>query len=64
MLGVPVLAGAATLRHCRSAHVARHLEDKPQLAKKFYAVVAVAMLLGLSLNYAGIYAVRMLFQRY
>ena len=37
------------------------LEDKPRLAKKFYAIVAVSMLLGLSLNYAGIHAVKMLF---
>jgi Mn2+/Fe2+ NRAMP family transporter len=37
------------------------LEDKPRIAKKFYAVVAVSMLVGPLLNFVGIHAVRMLF---
>lgn len=61
MLGVPVLAGSAAYAVAEARVWRGTLEDKPQLAKKFYAVVAVAMLLGLSLNYAGIHAVKMLF---
>jgi NRAMP (natural resistance-associated macrophage protein)-like metal ion transporter len=61
MLGVPVLAGAAAYAIAEARVWRGTLEDKPQLAKKFYAVVAVSMLLGLSLNYAGIHAVKMLF---
>jgi NRAMP (natural resistance-associated macrophage protein)-like metal ion transporter len=61
MLGVPVLAGAAAYAIAEARVWRGTLEDKPRLAKKFYAVVAVSMLLGLSLNYAGIHAVKMLF---
>jgi NRAMP (natural resistance-associated macrophage protein)-like metal ion transporter len=61
MLGVPVLAGAAAYAIAEARVWRGTLEDKPPLAKKFYAVVAVSMLLGLSINYAGIHAVKMLF---
>ena len=61
MLGVPVLAGSAAYAAAEALLWRGTLEDKPRLAKKFYAVVAVAMLLGLLLNYAGIHAVKMLF---
>jgi NRAMP (natural resistance-associated macrophage protein)-like metal ion transporter len=61
MLGVPVLAGAAAYAIAEARVWRGTFEDKPPLAKKFYAVVAVSMLLGLSLNYAGIHAVKMLF---
>lgn len=37
------------------------LKRRPQGAPKFYAVVAVAMVIGLTLNYVGLDAVRMLF---
>jgi Mn2+/Fe2+ NRAMP family transporter len=58
MLGVPVLAGAAAYAIAEARVWRGTLEDKPRLAKK---VVAISMLLGLSLNYAGIHAVKMLF---
>jgi len=61
MLAVPVLAGAAAYAIAEARLWRGTLEDEPRLAKKFYAVVAVSMLLGLSLNYAGIHAVKMLF---
>jgi Mn2+/Fe2+ NRAMP family transporter len=61
MLGVPVLAGSAAYAAAEARVWRGTLEDKPRLAKRFYAVVAVSMLLGLLLNYAGIHAVRMLF---
>jgi len=37
------------------------MADKPRQARKFYAVMAVAMALGLVLNYLGFNAVKMLF---
>ncbi|HAF16466.1 MAG TPA: iron transporter [Blastocatellia bacterium] len=61
MLGVPVLAGAAAYAIAEASAWRGTLEDKPRLAKKFYAVVATAMILGLGLDYFGINAVKMLF---
>ena len=61
MLGVPVLAGscAYTIAEAFSWHGS--LEDKPNSARRFYAVVAIAMLVGLLLDVVGFNAVAMLF---
>jgi NRAMP (natural resistance-associated macrophage protein)-like metal ion transporter len=61
MLGVPVLAGAGAYAVAEAKAWHGTLNDKPRLAKKFYAIVAAAMILGLVLDYAGINAVKMLF---
>jgi NRAMP (natural resistance-associated macrophage protein)-like metal ion transporter len=61
MLGVPVLAGAAAYAVTEAGAWRGTLEDKPRMARKFYAVVAAAMVLGLALNYFGFNAVKMLF---
>ena len=61
MLGVPVLAGAAAYAIAEARAWRGTLEDRPRLAKKFYAVVAAAMLLGVGLQYLGVNAVKMLF---
>lgn len=61
MLGIPVLAGAAAYAVAEAAAWRGTLDDQPPLAKKFYAVIAAAMLLGLTLGYLGIDAVKMLF---
>ncbi len=61
MLGIPVLAGAAAYAVAEAAAWRGTLDDRPPLAKKFYAVIAAAMLLGLALDYLGIDAVKMLF---
>jgi NRAMP (natural resistance-associated macrophage protein)-like metal ion transporter len=61
MLGVPVLAGAAAYAVSEARFWPGSLEDKPRLAKKFYAVVALSMILGLVLDFAGFNAVKMLF---
>lgn len=62
MLAVPVLAGSAAYA-VAEAETWQHtsLEDRPRLAPRFYAVVAIAMLLGLGLNVFGFNAVKMLF---
>lgn len=61
MLGVPVLAGSAAYSVAEAMHWRGSLEDRPRRAPKFYAVLAVAVLLGLILNYLKLNAVRMLF---
>ena len=61
MLGVPVLAGAAAYAVAEASNWRGTLEDRPHLAKKFYAIVGSSMILGLSLDYAGFNAVKMLF---
>lgn len=61
MLGIPVLAGAAAYAVAEAAAWRGTLDDRPPLAKKFYSVIAAAMLLGLALDYLGIDAVKMLF---
>jgi NRAMP (natural resistance-associated macrophage protein)-like metal ion transporter len=61
MLGVPVLAGSCAYAIAEAAKWVGSLEVHPPLAHGFYAVIAVAMGLGLGLDYAGLDAVKMLF---
>jgi NRAMP (natural resistance-associated macrophage protein)-like metal ion transporter len=61
MLGVPVLAGSCAYAIAEAADWVGSLEVHPPLAHGFYAVIGIAMALGLGLDYAGLNAVRMLF---
>jgi NRAMP (natural resistance-associated macrophage protein)-like metal ion transporter len=61
MLGVPVLAGSSAYAIAEAAVWRGSLADRPNLARRFYAVISVGLLLGLALDYAGINAVAMLF---
>lgn len=61
MLGVPVLAGSCAYAVAEAEGWRGSLDDTPRLARRFYAVVAVAMLVGLILTYVGLDAVTMLF---
>ncbi len=61
MLGVPVLAGSCAYAVAEAEGWRGSLEDTPRLARRFYAVVAVSMLVGLSLNFVRLDAVTMLF---
>jgi NRAMP (natural resistance-associated macrophage protein)-like metal ion transporter len=62
MLAVPVLAGSCAYAVAEGASWRRaSLESKPGVARPFYAVIAVAMLIGLALDFAGMNAVKMLF---
>jgi Mn2+/Fe2+ NRAMP family transporter len=61
MLGVPVLAGSCAYAIAEAADWVGSLEVHPPLAHGFYAVIAIAMALGLGLDYAGMNAVKMLF---
>lgn len=61
MLGVPVLAGSAAYAVAEAMHWRGSLDDRPRAARKFYAVLSVAVLLGLALSLLRLDAVRMLF---
>jgi NRAMP (natural resistance-associated macrophage protein)-like metal ion transporter len=61
MLGIPVLAGASAYAVAEAAAWRNSLGDRPRLAPKFYAVIAVSMVIGLVLDFAGFNAVKMLF---
>src|SRR5205814_10223794 len=61
MPSIPVLAGAAGYAVAEASAWWGSLEDRPPLSRRFYAVVAAAMVLGLGLDYLGLNAVKMLF---
>jgi NRAMP (natural resistance-associated macrophage protein)-like metal ion transporter len=61
MLGVPVLAGSCAYAVAEAAAFRGSLDKQPHEARRFYAVVAVAMLLGLLLDGFGFDPVPMLF---
>jgi len=61
MLGIPVLAGSCAYAMAEALAWRGSLEKKPHSAKKFYAVMAVAMLMGLALNFLRLDAIKMLF---
>jgi NRAMP (natural resistance-associated macrophage protein)-like metal ion transporter len=61
MLGVPVLVGSCAYTIAEAFAWRGSLEDQPNSARRFYAVVAVAMGVGLLLDVIGINAVAMLF---
>jgi NRAMP (natural resistance-associated macrophage protein)-like metal ion transporter len=61
MLGVPVLVGSCAYAVAEGAAWRGSMADRPKRARNFYAVMALAMVLGLVLNYLGFNAVKMLF---
>jgi NRAMP (natural resistance-associated macrophage protein)-like metal ion transporter len=61
MLGVPVLAGSCAYAIAEAADWVGSLDVHPPVAHGFYAVIAIAMAVGLGLDYAGFNAVKMLF---
>lgn len=61
MLGIPVLAGSSAYAIAEAMAWGASLDRPPALARKFYAVLAAVMLLGLALDFAGLDAVKMLF---
>jgi NRAMP (natural resistance-associated macrophage protein)-like metal ion transporter len=61
MLAVPVLAGSCAYAIAEASAWRGSLNQRPRRAKKFYIVLAVAMTLGIALNYAGLNAIKLLF---
>jgi len=62
MLGVPVLAGSCAYAIAEAASWrGDSLAKKPRGARRFYGVIAAAVIVGLVLGFAGVNPVRMLF---
>jgi len=62
MLAVPVLAGSCAYAIAEAATWRKaSLNERPWRAPRFYTVIAISMLIGLALNFAGLNAVKMLF---
>src|SRR5271154_3861069 len=61
LLAVPVLAGSCAYAIAEASAWKGSLNRRPGRAKKFYAVLTVAMVLGTALNYAGFNAIKLLF---
>jgi NRAMP (natural resistance-associated macrophage protein)-like metal ion transporter len=61
ILAVPVLAGSCAYAIAEAAAWRGSLDQRPRQARKFYGVLAVAMIIGMALNYAGIDAIKLLF---
>jgi Mn2+/Fe2+ NRAMP family transporter len=61
ILAVPVLAGSCAYAIAEAAAWRGSLNRRPSQARKFYVVLAIAMGLGIALNYAGLNAIALLF---
>jgi NRAMP (natural resistance-associated macrophage protein)-like metal ion transporter len=61
LLAVPVLAGSAAYGVAEAFRWRASLEARPKKAKQFYGVLAVATLVGLSMNFIGLNPIRALF---
>jgi NRAMP (natural resistance-associated macrophage protein)-like metal ion transporter len=61
MLGVPVLAGSSAYAIAEASAWRGSLQNKPRGARRFYVVLAAAMLGGLAIDFTGADAVKMMF---
>jgi NRAMP (natural resistance-associated macrophage protein)-like metal ion transporter len=61
MLGIPALAGSSAFAISEAFAWGASLDRRPHLARKFYAVLAVSVALGVGLDFAGINSVKLLF---
>jgi NRAMP (natural resistance-associated macrophage protein)-like metal ion transporter len=61
MLAIPVLAGSAAYAVSETFGWRASLQSKPNRARKFYTVIAVATLLGVGLTLIGLDSIRALF---
>ncbi|HKO19009.1 MAG TPA: divalent metal cation transporter [Acidobacteriaceae bacterium] len=60
MLGVPVLAGSAAYAVAEAAAWRAGMDEKVHSARQFYGVIAVAMVVGMFLNFARVNAIKLL----
>jgi NRAMP (natural resistance-associated macrophage protein)-like metal ion transporter len=60
MLGVPVLAGSAAYAIAEAAAWRAGMDEKVHNARQFYGVIAVAMVVGMLLNFAHVNAIKLL----
>src|SRR4029079_18028980 len=60
ILGVPVLAGSAAYAIAEAAAWRAGMDEKVHTARQFYGVIALAMIVGMLLNFSHVNAIRML----
>ena len=60
MLGVPVLAGSAAYAVAEAAAWRAGMDEKIHTARQFYGVMALAMVVGMLLNFSHVNAIRLL----
>lgn len=60
LLGVPVLAGSAAYAVSEAFDWRASIDDRPTVAPRFFGVLALALLVGMAIDLAGMDAVRML----
>jgi NRAMP (natural resistance-associated macrophage protein)-like metal ion transporter len=60
MLGIPVLAGSAAYAVAEAAAWRAGMDEKVHNARQFYSVIAVAMVVGMFLNFAHVNAIKLL----
>ena len=61
LLGVPVLAGSAAYALAEAGAWRRGMDETPRTAGRFYAVFAVALLIGVAIDLLRVNAIRLLF---
>jgi Mn2+/Fe2+ NRAMP family transporter len=61
VLAVPILTGSAAYAICESMGWRYGLDEKPGRAKQFYAVIALATVVGMAINFLGINPIDALF---
>lgn len=61
LLGVPVLAGSVAYAVAEAGGWQMGMDEKPVHAKEFYAVLGIAMLAGMAMDFAQLDAIKMLF---
>jgi NRAMP (natural resistance-associated macrophage protein)-like metal ion transporter len=61
VLAVPILTGSTAYAVCEVFGWECSLEKKPRAAKQFYAVIALATLVGMAINFMGINPMKALF---
>jgi NRAMP (natural resistance-associated macrophage protein)-like metal ion transporter len=61
VLAVPILTGSAAYAICEAVGWRYGLDEKPGRAKQFYAVIAVASLVGMAINFLGVNPIDALF---
>jgi NRAMP (natural resistance-associated macrophage protein)-like metal ion transporter len=61
LLGVPVLTGSSAYAVSETFGWTCSLDEKPRHAKRFYSVIAVSTVIGLSINFIGINPITALF---
>jgi NRAMP (natural resistance-associated macrophage protein)-like metal ion transporter len=61
LLAVPVLSGTAAYAVAETFNWTSGLDEKPRHAKKFYGIIALSTLVGVSIDFLGINPIRALF---